>query len=150
MWVDAMELNKRNVLFFVPYNPNASILDLGCNDGTRTLDLGKRSSSSWCNVFALIMGWQIFSLTNFSSRRAGIGNPLAIYRGEVGKIQSWTHKTILNYSGLVDYFRVFGFKRVKVAGSGYIPLAAVLGRIDARNSHFITICTQKSSGIENE
>ena len=39
------------------------------------------NGSSWHNVFAATMGWQIFSLTNVSSLKAGLGNPFAIQRG---------------------------------------------------------------------
>jgi ubiquinone/menaquinone biosynthesis C-methylase UbiE len=106
--------------------------------------ISTENGSSWCNIFASIMGWQIFSLTNFSSRASGIGNPFAIYRGDVGQVDSWTHKTIFNYSGLVEYFSVFGFDKVSAKGAGYFPLPAMLGRIDPRHSHFITVCARKN------
>lgn len=34
--------------------------------------------SSWHNIFALILGWQPFSLSNISSLRSSIGNPFGL------------------------------------------------------------------------
>jgi 2-polyprenyl-3-methyl-5-hydroxy-6-metoxy-1,4-benzoquinol methylase len=31
--------------------------------------ISTENASSWCNIFASVMGWQIFSLTNFSSKK---------------------------------------------------------------------------------
>lgn len=97
------------------------------------------NGSSWHNILAAIMGWQIFSSTNVSSKVSGIGNPLAIHKNEKHQLSSWTHKTIFNYRGLKDIFAVHGFKNGKIVGSGYYPLPAFFGRIDPRHSHFITI-----------
>ena len=97
------------------------------------------NASSWHNIFASIMGWQIFSLTNISSVQSGIGNPLAIHQGEAVELSSWTHKTIFNYLGLKDYFRVYGFSNIQILGAGYYPLPSVLGKLDPVHSHFITI-----------
>lgn len=101
------------------------------------------NGSSWHNVFAAIMGWQIFSLSNVSALRAGLGNPCAIQRGGTPFTGTWTHKTIFNYRGLIEMFEVHGFKDVIIAGAGYFPLPAFLGRIDARHSAFITVYGRK-------
>lgn len=101
------------------------------------------NGSSWHNVFAAGMGWQIFSLTNVSSLKAGLGNPFAIQRGGTPFAGTWTHKTIFNYRGLIEMFETHGFRQVEIAGAGYFPLPAVLGRIDRRHSAFITALARK-------
>jgi ubiquinone/menaquinone biosynthesis C-methylase UbiE len=102
--------------------------------------ISTENASSWHNIFASVMGWQIFSLTNVSSRAPGIGNPLALHRGNTqNELSSWTHKTVFNYRGLVEIMEVHGLKVVRVVGAGYHPLPPSLGRIDVRHSHFITV-----------
>jgi len=104
--------------------------------------LSTENGSSWHNIFASIMGWQIFSSTNISSRASGIGNPLALHKNEVPKL-GWSHKTIFNYRGFKDFFEIQGFKFHSMLGSGYYPLPATLGKLDVRHSHFITIVIKK-------
>lgn len=101
------------------------------------------NGSSWHNVFAAFMGWQIFSLTNVSSLKAGLGNPFAIQRGGTPYTGTWTHKTVFNYRGLIEMFETHGFSRVEIAGAGYFPLPAALGRMDPRHSAFITALARK-------
>jgi len=105
--------------------------------------ISTENASSWHNIFASIMGWQIFSLTNISSKKLGIGNPLATLSGEVIDLSSWTHKTIFNYRGLKDFFSVYNFKDIKIIGAGYYPFPSFLGRIDVRHSHPITLKAYK-------
>ena len=105
--------------------------------------ISTENGSSWHNVFAAAMGWQIFSLTNVSSLKAGLGNPFAIQRGAEPFTGTWTHKTIFNYRGLIEMFETHGFRDVKVAGAGYFPLPAFLGRVDPRHSAFITVFARK-------
>ncbi|HEX7418629.1 MAG TPA: class I SAM-dependent methyltransferase, partial [Thermoanaerobaculia bacterium] len=105
--------------------------------------ISTENGSSWHNVFAAMMGWQIFSLTNVSSLKAGLGNPFAIQRGGTPYTGTWTHKTIFNYRGLIEMFQAHGFRSVKIAGAGYFPLPAILGKIDPRHSAFITAFAQK-------
>lgn len=105
--------------------------------------ISTENGSSWHNVFAAMMGWQIFSLTNVSSLKAGLGNPFAIQRGGTPYTGTWTHKTIFNYRGLIEIFQAHGFHEVKIAGAGYFPLPAILGRLDPRHSAFITVFAQK-------
>lgn len=101
--------------------------------------ISTENASSWHNIFAMVMGWQMFSLTNASSK-ASIGNPLALHRsGEGGCMQSWTHKVILSYKGLADIFSIYDFRNKKIIGAGYYPLPAVFGKVDPRHSHFITL-----------
>jgi SAM-dependent methyltransferase len=101
--------------------------------------LSSENGSSWVNIGAAILGWQIFSLTNVSARRGGIGNPLALHRGEQDSLVSWTHKTIFNYRGLVELCEAYGLRVIRVLGAGYFPFHAGLGRLDPRHAHFLTV-----------
>jgi ubiquinone/menaquinone biosynthesis C-methylase UbiE len=128
---------------------HVSNVDLFVSEVFRVLKKGghavisTENGSSWHNIFAATMGWQIFSLTNVSALKAGLGNPFAIQRGGTPFTGTWTHKTIFNYRGLIEMFEAHGFKNVKIAGAGYFPLPAFLGKIDARHSAFITVFAQK-------
>lgn len=105
--------------------------------------ISTENASSWSNIFASIMGWQIFSLTNFSRKKWGLGNPLALHRGEKGEFHFWTHKTILNIRGLKELFNLYNFKVEAVKGAGYFPLPSILGNIDKTHSHFLTFKIRK-------
>jgi ubiquinone/menaquinone biosynthesis C-methylase UbiE len=128
---------------------HVSNVDLFASEVFRVLKKGghavisTENGSSWHNVFAAAMGWQIFSLTNVSGLKAGLGNPFAIQRGGTPFTGTWTHKTIFNYRGLIEMFETHGFSKVTVAGAGYFPLPALLGRIDPRHSAFITVFAEK-------
>lgn len=101
------------------------------------------NGSSWHNIFAALMGWQIFSATNISKRTGGLGNPMAIHRGQALDLPSWTHKTIFNYRGLKELAEVHGLKVVKVLGAGYHPLPPAVGRVDPRHAHFLALKAMK-------
>lgn len=218
MFDKATKVRKNMILNFIDPNPEAKLLDLGCDEGTWTLTVAEKANtkktygvdivdsrlkqaenkgviaikadlnkelpfednffdiihsdqviehvafldtymseiyrilkpggytvistengSSWHNIFAAILGWQIFSLTNVCARKSGVGNPLAIHRGETMELDTWTHKTIFNYRGLKEFFETYGFKKVKIGGAGYYPLPACFGKIDPVHSHFITL-----------
>jgi len=86
------------------------------------------------------MGWQMFSLTNFSTLKQSLGNSLAIHKGEeICMYSSMCHKIIFSYKGLIDFCKTIGFKNIKVKGAGYHPLPAFVGNLDKRHCHFITI-----------
>jgi SAM-dependent methyltransferase len=106
--------------------------------------ISTENASSWCNIFASIMGWQIFSLTNISLKKLGIGNPLSFYRNNSTKLESWNHIRIYNIRGLKEYFEVFGFKIDKIMGSGYFPFPAAIGNIDKTHCHFMTFKIKKT------
>jgi SAM-dependent methyltransferase len=108
-----------------------------------TAIISTENGSSWVNIISAIFGWQILSLTNMSSLRYGIGNPLALHRGESNIAATWTHKTIFNYRGLIEFSEAHGFEFKKISGAGYFPLSSKFARIDTRHSHFITIEIQK-------
>ena len=105
--------------------------------------ISTENASSWCNIFASIMGWQIFSLTNFSSHGQGVGNPLALHRGDPTNLQSWNHVRIYNFFGLKEYFEKFGFLVERVGGAGYFPLGSFLGNWDKVHCHFMTFKIKK-------
>lgn len=94
--------------------------------------------ASWHNVGALLMGWQPFSLSNIHGL-GGLGNPLALHRGERGHWKSWEHVRVYAYRGLHELFTSHGFVVERVLGAGYFPLPASLGRRDARHAMFITL-----------
>ena len=218
----SVKLNHKNIMELLDRNPFAKLLDLGCDEGTWTLELAKKigtkqiygieiveerakiarkkqinvkianlnkkfpfednyfdvihanqviehvpnidhfvseiyrvlkpqgyvivsteNASSWHNIFASIMGWQIFSLTNITSKKMGVGNPLAIHRGNKIDLSTWTHKTIFNYLGLKELFEAYNFKNIKIKGAGYYPLPPIFGKVDVRHSHFITLKADK-------
>jgi len=101
------------------------------------------NASSWCNIFASVMGWQIFSLTNFSNKKQGIGNPFSLHRDDIPNLESWNHVRIYNIRGLKEYFEAFGFKVEEIRGAGYFPLASALGNMDKTHCHFMTFKVRK-------
>lgn len=105
--------------------------------------ISTENASSWCNIAASIVGLQMFSLTNFSSKRTAIGNPFSLHDPAGSRFESWNHVRVYNILGLRDYFRVFGFTVEAIKGAGYFPLPAVLGRLDTIHSHFITYKVRK-------
>jgi len=105
--------------------------------------ISTENGSSWHNVGAATMGWQIFSLSNVSAKAGGLGNPLALHRGEAGMISSWTHKTIFNYRGLLEIQEVHGLRPLRVLGAGYHPLPPRLGRLDSRHAHLLAVLAVK-------
>lgn len=101
--------------------------------------ISTENGSSWHNIFASVMGWQIFSLTNVSAKKLSIGNPLSIHRDKIINLSSWSHKTIFNYRGLKEVFMVYNFRDIAIRGAGYYPLPAKFGLLDPRHAHFITL-----------
>jgi len=111
--------------------------------------LSTENASSWHNLFALMLGWQMFSLTNICSTKAGMGNPLAIHRGNKISYQSMQHIRIFAYRGLIEYIEHFGFKVEGILCSGYYPLPNWFAKIDPRHGHFITIKARKINEKHN-
>lgn len=96
--------------------------------------------SSWHNLFALLLGWAPFDLTNSSVKTTGIGNPIAVHPQEKHPFgPTWIHKCIYTVRWLNDWGRLYGFNTVKCYGAGYYPFPSILGRIDFNHSSFITI-----------
>jgi 2-polyprenyl-3-methyl-5-hydroxy-6-metoxy-1,4-benzoquinol methylase len=95
--------------------------------------------ASWHNIGALMFGWQPFSLTNVSDRRLGIGNPLAIHRGEQLTLSSWQHVRVFAHRGLRELYEAHGFIVETIRGAGYYPLPRWLARADGRHAAFLTM-----------
>jgi methionine biosynthesis protein MetW len=98
--------------------------------------------ASWHNVAALALGYQPFSLTNISTRRA-IGNPFSLHDGRPSPRESWQHVHVLSLTALRDIFVTHGFEIDASWGAGYHPLsgrlAARIAALDPRHAHFIGI-----------
>ena len=99
--------------------------------------------ASWHNIGALVFGWQPFSLTNVTGRRLGIGNPLALHRGQDAIARSWQHQRVFGYRGLVELFEAHGFVVASVLGAGYYPLPRRLARVDPRHAAFLTVAARR-------
>jgi SAM-dependent methyltransferase len=95
--------------------------------------------ASWHNIASLLLGWQPFSLTNVSHKSGAIGNPLALHRGEAFEWKSWEHVRVFAYRGLSELFAAHGFVVESIAGAGYFPFPARLGRSAPRHAAFITL-----------
>lgn len=94
--------------------------------------------ASWHNIGALILGFMPFSLTNISSKKAAIGNPLAPHAGKEATIaSSWQHMRIFTIYGLKELSREVGFIVERVLASGYYPLGSWFSKIDPNHSHFL-------------
>jgi SAM-dependent methyltransferase len=105
--------------------------------------ISTENASSWCNILAALFGWQIFSLTNFSSLSQGIGNPVSIHRNDPQKNSGACHVRIYNFYGLKEYLVLSGFSVERILGSGYFPFPAWCGRLDPVHAHFITYKIKK-------
>lgn len=101
------------------------------------LIVSTENAASWHNVFALVLGWQPFSLTNVSRLRGGIGNPIALNAMNDGFEFPLQHHRIFSLRGLTELLAVHSFSKIGSAGSGYHPLPPQIGRIDASHAHFI-------------
>jgi SAM-dependent methyltransferase len=99
--------------------------------------------ASWHNIGALVLGWQPFSLSNVTSRRAGLGNPLAVHRGEPPGAASWQHTRVFSYRGLRELFESHGLVVREVLGAGYFPLPAAAGRLEPRHAAFLTVVASR-------
>jgi 2-polyprenyl-3-methyl-5-hydroxy-6-metoxy-1,4-benzoquinol methylase len=100
--------------------------------------------ASWHNIFALVLGWQPFSLTNVTSKGLGLGNPLAIHRAQGWfEVETWQHLRVFAYRGLRELFEAHGFAVETVAGAGYYPLPRRLARVDPRHAAFLTVKARK-------
>jgi SAM-dependent methyltransferase len=107
------------------------------------LILSTENLASWHNIFALLMGWQAFSLTHVSQKASGIGNPLANLRGSDPREPGWEHLRIFSYRGLMEVIAAHGFTEVKAAGAGYYPFPQVMARIDPRHAAFTTVIAKR-------
>jgi 2-polyprenyl-3-methyl-5-hydroxy-6-metoxy-1,4-benzoquinol methylase len=111
------------------------------------LVLSTENLASWHNVFALLLGWQPFSLTNISESSMGIGNPLALHRGGKGVPKTFQHLRAFTPRSLTDLLQNQGFDIDHSYGIGYFPFkgktARVLSRLTPSHSALITIKARK-------
>lgn len=101
--------------------------------------------ASWHNLASLIFGWQPFSLTNISDTQLGIGNPLAVHRGEDSVSRSMQHLRVFAYRGLIELLVSHGFAIVEVRGSGYFPLPSQFADWDSRHAALLTAVARRPS-----
>jgi 2-polyprenyl-3-methyl-5-hydroxy-6-metoxy-1,4-benzoquinol methylase len=100
--------------------------------------------ASWHNIFALILGYMPFSLTNTTSKIAALGNPLAPHTDEeFWESATWHHKTIFTTKGLVHLLKLHGFDVNTVKGAGYYPFGNLFAFLDPSHCAFITIKATK-------
>lgn len=215
----AYDKNLQNILSCLKTEPNASLLDLGCDDGKWTAKLGEVAAThklfgieiveerkkmansiginaisgdlnsklpyddaifdivhanqviehlsntdmfiseiyrvlkpngyviistenlaSWHNIFALILGYMPFSLTNVTLKTAALGNPLAPHTNEeFWESETWHHKIVFTTKGLVHLLKLYGFNINAVLGAGYYPFGNMFSTMDPYHCAFITI-----------
>jgi len=109
--------------------------------------------SSWHNIFALIIGWQPFSLSNISLLQPAVGNLFGLHRKEKNNLLSagtpklMQHTRVFAPRGLKEIFEIHRFKFEKLLGAGYYPLSGFLARImaklDVRHSAFLVLKLKK-------
>lgn len=127
-----------------------SDLDHFFSQASRVLKVGgtivtsTNNLSSLHNIFALIMGWAPFDLTNSSYRAWGIGNPLATHRGENdNRGKTWTHKTIYTAKWLFEWQKAYDLVKHSLYGAGLYPFPSIFGKAFPNYSAFITTVCQK-------
>lgn len=129
---------------------HVSDVDLFASEIYRVLKPGRiavvssENASSWHNVVAAAMGWQMFSLTNMSMKSLGLGNPLALHRGAKAEHEGHIHRVIFSYRGFKEFFEAHGFEVLRVRGAGYYPLPALLGQLDVRHAAYLTATLRKA------
>ena len=74
-----------------------------------------------------------------SDSGGGLGNPLAVHRGESFEWNSWEHVRVYAFRGLAELFSGHGFAVEELRGAGYFPLPARFGRWDRRHAAFLTV-----------
>ena len=103
--------------------------------------------ASWHNIFALVLGWQPFSLSNVSSKTMGLGNPLALHGGEASPVVWMQHLRVFAHRGLVHLGMLHGFTIEAVRGAGYYPLPRMLSQrmaaFDPLHAAFLAVKLRK-------
>jgi 2-polyprenyl-3-methyl-5-hydroxy-6-metoxy-1,4-benzoquinol methylase len=128
-----------------------SDIDMFLSEIYRTLKPGghviisTENLASWHNIFALILGYMPFSLTNATSKTAALGNPLAPHTNEeFWESATWQHKTVFTTKGLVHFLKLHGFNINAIKGAGYYPFGNLFATMDPFHCAFITIKATKS------
>lgn len=100
--------------------------------------------ASWHNIFSLLFGWAPFDMSNSSTRKWSIGNPLSLHKDEKNIYgPTWAHKCVYTTRWLKEWYELYGFKFVDVAGAGYFPLPAVFGKFEKTHAALITLKFRK-------
>lgn len=86
--------------------------------------------SSWHNIFALVLGWQPFSIDH-SHPFSHITVPIVPKHG---------HVKAFSYFGLIKLFQQYGFNIASVKSAGYFKIQSLL---DPLHCHHITIKIRK-------
>lgn len=113
------------------------------------LVISTENPASWHNIFALLMGWQMFTTTNISTKKRVIGNPLSIHSENEFSFTNdsanfaWEHNKVLTPRALTELLKLHGFKILARNGAGYHPLPAKFGELDINHSHFYVIAGSK-------
>ncbi len=95
--------------------------------------------ASWHNIFSLLFGWMPMSSANYSKIKYNVGNPLALHNNEDTTYpESFQHIRVLSIRGLLDLFKLHGFRLEKIKGAGYYPLPAKFARLDVTHAAFLT------------
>ena len=109
--------------------------------------LSTENISSWHNLLAASIGWQPFSLTNISGLSSGVGNPVALHRGESGTPAFMQHLRIFAPRGLKELASLHELEPMAFRGAGYFPFygraADALSDADPRHSIFMTLLARK-------
>lgn len=101
--------------------------------------------SSWHNIFALVLGFQPFSMANYSIKGT-IGNPMSLWNNIPSDnlhLVSWQHNRLFSYFGLKDLAEKHGFKVEKIKTAGYYPMFFDLSILDKVHGHWIAIKIRK-------
>lgn len=108
--------------------------------------ISTENAASWHNIFALTLGWQMFSSTNVCPQN-GIGNPLALNRGTINNCKFMEHYRIFSLRGLIELLQFYEFDTVDILCSGYYPFPNSLSNFDKKHGHFISLKSKKSPRI---
>lgn len=98
--------------------------------------------AGWHNIFSLALGYQPFSLTNFSIKRWSIGNPLSmVTKGHQDPLMF--HRSILTFFALKELMKIYNFEIVSEVVSSYYPfphkIGNILAKIDPKHSVYIAL-----------
>jgi SAM-dependent methyltransferase len=103
--------------------------------------------SSWYKILAAVLGWQPFSLTNISTLSVGVGNPVALHRGEEGIPVPMQHLRIFTVRALCELGALHSFETECDMGAGDFPftgkVASWMSARDPRHCIFITVALRK-------
>ena len=93
--------------------------------------LSTENLAGWHNCFALILGYQPFSMTNICTKKWSIGNPLSLVTdGHHDPLM--IHRAMFTYYALKEFLELYDFKIEVKINSGYYPFPNVLGDILAK------------------